>query len=49
MERFAMAANILSPDILGICLLLTKGDISLSLEEVVLAVEKFQAEKDRHF
>ena len=44
-----MAANILSPDFLGICLLLTKGDTNLCLDEVVLAVERFQANKSRHF
>lgn len=44
-----MAAAILSQDILAICLIVAKGNIHLSLEEIIRRVENFQEVHNRHF
>jgi hypothetical protein len=44
-----MAALILAQDVLGICLVLSKGDIDARLETIVRRVESFQKVKNRHF
>jgi hypothetical protein len=44
-----MAAAILSQDLVGICLILCKGNININLEEMILIVEEFQEKNNRHF
>ncbi len=44
-----MAASILSQDVLSICLILAKGDISLNMEEIISRVNKYQEVANRHF
>ncbi len=44
-----MAATILSQDILAICLLLSDGNLDLSLKEVIHRAEEYQETQDRHF
>lgn len=44
-----MATSILTEDFVGICLILAEGNLGASLEEVILAAERFQQERNRHF
>jgi hypothetical protein len=44
-----MTAAIMTQDILGICLLVAGGDLSMSMADVILRVEEFQTQNDRHF
>lgn len=44
-----MATSILTEDFVGICLILVEGNISASLEDVILTAERFQQEHNRHF
>jgi hypothetical protein len=44
-----MTAMLMSQDILGICLLVSGGNLSMTLEDVVKRVEEFQSQNDRHF
>lgn len=44
-----MAASILSQDFLAICLIVSEGDLNKNIQEVVIAVEKFQQDGNRHF
>ena len=44
-----MPAAILSQDILVICLVVSEGDINLSIEEVISRVENYQEVQNRHF
>jgi hypothetical protein len=44
-----MAAWTLSQDIVGICLVLAKGDAGLDLEEVMLEADRFMVDNNRHF
>jgi hypothetical protein len=48
-EEIAMAASILSQDIVSICLLMVKGNTNTRLGDVILEVEEFQKAKNRHF
>jgi len=44
-----MTATIMSQDMLGICLLVSGGNLSMKLGDVVKHVEEFQEQNDRHF
>jgi hypothetical protein len=44
-----MTATIMSQDILGICLLVSGGDLKMKLGNVIKHVGEFQAQNDRHF
>ena len=44
-----MAAAILTEDFLFICLIFSKGDINMRLEEVICRAEAYQKASDRHF
>jgi hypothetical protein len=44
-----MANMTLSQDIVGICLVLAKGDANMGLEEVMLEADRFQEANNRHF
>ena len=44
-----MAAWALSQDIVGICLVLARGDAAMDLEEVMLEADRFMVENNRHF
>jgi hypothetical protein len=44
-----MAASILSQDLVGICLILCKGDTLMDLEEMIQKAEEFQNNNNRHF
>ena len=44
-----MATAALSQDIVGICLVLAKGDTNMDFEQVMLEAEEFQKRNNRHF
>ncbi len=44
-----MAAEILSQDIIAICLVLSEGNLTMSLGELIERVEQYQERQDRHF
>lgn len=44
-----MSASIISEDFLSVCLVLAKGDLNTTLEEVICRAESFQGSEDRHF
>lgn len=44
-----MAASILSQDLVGICLILCKGNTRMNLEKMIQKAEKFQDNNNRHF
>jgi len=44
-----MAASILSQDLVGICLILCKGNTSINLEKMIRKAEEFQNNNNRHF
>jgi len=44
-----MAASILSQDLVGICLILCKGNTSIDLEKMIRLAEEFQNNNNRHF
>jgi len=44
-----MTAAIMTQDILGICLLVSGGDLSMNMSDVITRVEEFQTNNDRHF
>jgi hypothetical protein len=44
-----MTASMMTGDVLGICLLVSGGDLSMNMEDVITRVEEFQTQHDRHF
>lgn len=44
-----MAASILSQDLVGICLILCKGNTNIDLEKMIRLAEEFQDNNIRHF
>jgi len=44
-----MAAYSLCQDMVGICLVLAKGDTNMGFEQVILEAEEFQKSNNRHF
>ena len=44
-----MAASILSQDLVGICLLLCKGNTRMHLDKMIKKAEEFQDNNNRHF
>ena len=44
-----MAASILSQDLVGVCLILCKGNTRMDLEKMIQKAEEFQDNNNRHF